>query len=141
MLPESLVTAVIKYSQLLHEASTPHVARWQPSFVEQCAEWCVAVESELMSQPTAIGEQCRERAKQEIDVPPLPLLLDALHQFYKTLLQNMYVTNDLYCHIMRTYEFFGWTTPQDVLIEDMTEMVHDAAINSVLHDMTRWLED
>ncbi|KAF7723521.1 hypothetical protein EC973_001896 [Apophysomyces ossiformis] len=152
--PDTLVEAVVKYSHLLHEASSPHVAEWSPHFLDQCAEWCLAVESELMALPTDMREACRELAEQEqqqkeqavpvpvsvpVPVPSLPFLLDALHYFYKTLLQNIYLSNDLYCYILKNYQFFGSTTRQEALVKDMTEMAHDAALQNVLHDMTRLL--
>lgn len=103
-----LVLTIIDYANLLKQAKTPCVATWKPFFITTCVDWCLLVETELAILSTEECEHVCQLAKEQSgggDIPPLNDLLDALHVFFLTLLQNTYTSNSLYLHLMKNYQF------------------------------------
>jgi hypothetical protein len=87
------------------------VADWDARFVDRCVAWCVYIETELslLSESDLLLHQ--QQAQHELDnaiaVPSVSVLLDALHQFYLTLVANFSVSHDLYRYLLSTYQFLN----------------------------------
>ncbi|CAO3642976.1 unnamed protein product [Mucor hiemalis] len=137
---QTLVTAIIDYTKLLKQAKTPCVATWKPFFITTCVDWCLLVETELaILSNEECAQVCQLAGEQCTDIPPLTELLDALHVFFLTLLQNTYTSNSLYLHLMKNYQFL--TIPDtDILTKDLSQLAHEAALNNVYLDILQELE-
>ena len=119
---QSLVTAIATYSQLLQEASTPRVATWKPFFIERCTQWCMYIEAELLSLSDQEVDQHRNAAKEQSNharVPEISELLNAEYLLYKTLIKNIYLSNEMYWTVISTYEFLALASSsrQETLIQ------------------------
>lgn len=135
----SLVNAILTFAKLLKEAQTPSVATWQPHFIKQSTDWCLFIETELTLLPDEECEQLLTLTQQQTK-DPLPStndLLDALHVFFKLLLQNIYMSNALYFHVLKNYRFLT-IQENDVLVKDMASLAHETSSKNILKDM---LED
>lgn len=113
-----LVTTIITFTELLKQAKSPCVATWKPFFITTCTDWCLYIETELsvLSQEecTQVYQLAQEKSK--LPIPPLSELLDALHVFFHTMLENVFTSNSLYLYIMKNYRFL--TIPEkDILIQ------------------------
>lgn len=104
---DRLCYAISDYSQLLAEAATPRVEDW-PSFVlNNCAKYCLYIETELLTLSEEEAETCRVKAASlcKSPIPSLDDLRHALRYLYLTLINNVYLPNELYWMICSTYEF------------------------------------
>ncbi|KAG2222025.1 hypothetical protein INT45_003670 [Circinella minor] len=143
---QSLVTAIATYSQILQEASTPHVAIWKPFFIERCTQWCMYIEAELLSLSDQEVDQHRNAAKEQNNhtrVPEISDLLNAEYLLYKTLIKNIYLSNEMYWTVISTYEFLALasTSRQETLIQDIAQNAQEAATIDVLNIMTSTLQE
>ncbi|KAG2207202.1 hypothetical protein INT47_012255 [Mucor saturninus] len=131
-----LVTAIVTFTELLQQAKSPCVATWRPFFITTCSDWCIYIETELAVQTEEESVHLCQQAqsKSKLPIPPLSILLDALHVFFHTLLENIYTSNNLYLHIMKNYRFL--TIPEkDILTQDLSQLASEAATQNILLDM------
>lgn len=111
MNPSPIVSALVNYTRVLQEAQSPRAALWQSQFIDQCVEWCLYIETELaiLSEPQRVSHM--KEAQDQLDkdyqlaLPPVSLLLNALHHFYISLIGNKNVSHDLYRYLLSTYQF------------------------------------
>lgn len=117
---DTLVDAIVNYSQLYHDAKKPVVATWRPYFIERCANWCVYIETELLAMSDVQAEACRQKAIElsSATIPELSTLMDALRHFCTTLLGNAFVNNELYWMVMSTYALYNPDLePEKILLD------------------------
>ncbi|KAI7864074.1 hypothetical protein BDF14DRAFT_1272848 [Spinellus fusiger] len=101
---ESLISAIVNYSRVIEEASSPRVASWHPVFLDHCLAWCLYIETELAVLPTEKREQCYQQAGERwLCVPPLAQLFNARYSLYEVLISNSWVSHDLFIFITKTY--------------------------------------
>lgn len=117
-----LVTTIITLTELLDQAKSPCVATWKPFFITTCTDWCVYIETELsiLSDEECLSVCQLAQTKCKLPIPPLSDLLDALHVFFHTLLENIFTSNSLYLHIMKNYQFL--TIPQDDILTQVNSL-------------------
>lgn len=122
-----LVTAIVTFADVLQQAKTPCVATWKPFFITTCTDWCIYIETELSVQTEKECLQLCQLAqtKSKPPIPPLSDLLDAMHVFFHTLLENVYTSNSLYLYIMKNYRFLP-IPKKDILIK-VKKKIHAAA--------------
>jgi hypothetical protein len=138
----ALSDVICYYAELLTQAQTPHVATWNSFFIKKCSEWCLSMEAELLLLSNEECESVREQAHQKTKstIPPLDQLLDSMHVFFKTLLDNMFTSNNLYLYIMKNYHFLS-VPEETVLMDDMVELSNNAATQNILATMLETLEN
>ncbi|SAM00281.1 hypothetical protein [Absidia glauca] len=140
-----LVSALVNYTRVLQEARSPRVADWDARFVDRCVAWCVYIETELslLSESDLLLHQ--QQAQHELDnaiaVPSVSILMDALHQFYLTLVANYCVSQDLYRYLLSTYRFLNGDGDRlrENVVEDLSRLARKVATHNVLDDMERLL--
>ncbi|KAI9321531.1 hypothetical protein BX666DRAFT_992103 [Dichotomocladium elegans] len=142
---DSLVEAILNYCELLDEAASPRVATWRPYFIERCAHWCVFIETELIALPNHDAIECLRKAQQQApnkrSIPSLDTLSNSLRHLLSVLMKNIYVSNDLYWHILSTYDLYNPNqSPRQLLLEDISNAVNEAASLNVLDMLTLWYD-
>lgn len=114
---ETLVNTVISFTELLDQSKTDVVKNWDIEFIQKSVDRCIFIETELsLLQPQECENiQSIAQHQSEYKIPPLNELLDALHEFFKELLQNVFLSNDLYLYIMKNYRFLAMPEENDML--------------------------
>ncbi|KAI8643114.1 hypothetical protein BD408DRAFT_431675 [Parasitella parasitica] len=134
---EELLKTIISFTELLEQSKLDVVKNWDVEFIQKSADRCVYIETELsLLQP----QECRElqdRAHHQSGyiIPSADELSHALHRFFKELLQNVFLSNDLYLYIIKNYRFLSLPDEQDILLKDLTELAQKVAASNILHDM------
>jgi hypothetical protein len=123
-LDDDLVNTIITFTQLLTEAKTPCVATWKPFFMSTCTDWCLYIETELALLSEAETERVIKLAheKSQLEIPPSSVLLDALHTFFHTLIENVYTSNSLYLYIMKNYQFLTMPEGKDIILQKVIKV-------------------
>lgn len=108
---DRLSYAISDYSQLLVAAATPQVEDWPCFILDNCAKYCLYIETELLTLSNDEAELCRAKAADlcKISIPALDELRNALRRFYLTLLNNTYLPSELYWKVCSTYVFLDVT--------------------------------
>lgn len=115
---DQLVNTIITYAELLSQSKTPCVATWKPFFISTCTDWCLYIETELAvlsNEETNYVLQLVQKKKGLHEIPPLSVLLDALHTLFYTLIQNVYLSNTFYLYLMKNYRFLTMPEENDIL--------------------------
>ncbi|ORX62031.1 hypothetical protein DM01DRAFT_1331488 [Hesseltinella vesiculosa] len=149
MIPDALVPSMLNYAVVIFEAQSPRVSTWQPHFIDRCVEWCLLIESELAVLDDQLSVEAMTQAQQRLvqthpnlSIPSLDILLDAAHQFYRALIENVYTNDQVYVYLTKTYQFFTsrYTDGKDNLIDDLVSMAQQATHYTVLEDINQSLE-
>ncbi|KAI8352528.1 hypothetical protein BD560DRAFT_408899 [Blakeslea trispora] len=136
-----LIDTIVNYTTLLNQCTSNKVASWTPEFIRECTDWCVYLETELAVLEEDVCEDLLRsaQAKTSLDIPSRTHLLDALHQFFYSLLNNPHLPNQVYLYLLKHYQFL--TIPQkDLLLHDLAQLSTQAATEAVLLDIVRELE-
>lgn len=114
---EILVNIIISFTELLDQSKTDAVKNWDIEFIQKSVDRCIFVETELSLLQPQECENLRSRAHHQsgYNIPLLNELLDALHEFFRELLQNVFLSNDLYLYIMKNYRFLTMPEEDDML--------------------------
>ncbi|CAO3612664.1 unnamed protein product [Cunninghamella blakesleeana] len=107
------------------------------------------IESELAILSNQDIQQCQTRAQQtlttewQLSLPPLTTLLDALHQLYLCLIQNIYLSQEVYSYLLSTYQFLNASDSsiRENLTQDLTILANNSATYNILYDMEKILSD
>ncbi|KAL9556310.1 hypothetical protein MBANPS3_001929 [Mucor bainieri] len=134
---DALVNTVVSYAELLNQSKSDAVKNWDVDFIQRSVDQCVFIETELslLQSQECADVQATAHRQSSLDIPSVQTLLNALHKFFKTLLQNVYLDNDVYLYILRHYRFLTKLDEDEILLKDLTELAQKSATENILRDM------
>ncbi|KAL0145133.1 hypothetical protein V8B55DRAFT_1458787 [Mucor lusitanicus] len=134
---DALVNTVVSYAELLNQSKSDAVKNWDVGFIQGSVDQCVFIETELGLLPLQECADVQTTAHHQsgLDIPSVHTLLNALHEFFRALLQNVFLSNDVYLYVLRHYRFLTKPDETDILLKDLTELARKSATDNILRDM------
>lgn len=116
---DALVNTVVSYAELLNQSKSDAVKNWDVDFVQRSVDQCVFIETEfsLLQLQECANVQATAHQQSGLNIPSAHILLDALHEFFKTLLQNVFLSNDVYLYLLRHYRFLVKPDENEILLK------------------------
>ncbi|EPB86906.1 hypothetical protein HMPREF1544_06332 [Mucor circinelloides 1006PhL] len=134
---DALVNTIISFTELLNQSKSDAVKNWDIDFIQKSADQCVFIETELslLQLQECAHLQAKAHDQSGLDIPSVHTLFNALHEFFKTLLQSVFLSNDVYLYVMRNYRFLTEPDENEILLKDLTELAQKSATDNILRDM------